>query len=106
MERQSPASGLREVHVRRAREVVEVDGDRLGRLIHDLLKVEVPSATGQPRYLARESVFLPFLQLVCQTLWDRQAAPAADQRFVFLSDYPATGDFMSPAAKVLEDYCG
>jgi len=93
--------------VRRTCAPVAVDDAGLRQLVQDLSKVEIRAAGSQVRHVSRESVFLPYLQLVCQRLWDAQ--PSADGEFKFLSDYAARQAALdpstSPAADILEQFC-
>lgn len=92
---------------------VEVDHHKLDILIDDLSKIEkevgVPIVTStkkadsERREIQREFIVPPYLQIVCQSLWDKQMksmGKVKPEKFVFLKEYQA-GD----AQKSLREFC-
>lgn len=85
---------------------IPVDGAGAAALVRDMAQVEIPGAGAGPRYASRNAVFLPFLQLVCRTLWEEQKE-GADGVFEFLSGYAQSrdADGSAPPARILESFC-
>ena len=88
---------------------VRVDEKALELLIHDLSKIEKEVKTTQEpaiterRELLRDYVEPPYLQIVCQRLWNEQVkvnSPATKGEFTFLEDYQ-TGSAMV----MLKSFC-